>query len=343
MTVNRLLIHIGHRNTDAVSLQDALFASQNALSSQKIYLPAFTTDNLERFTLGFDPNGDTDHKLGEIDPASGPLTNHWDKIRAPQQQSDCETIVVSNQKYFKQLSAQTIDKFEEETNGIAREKSIVSYLRAPDSHFLMLTQQRLHQMREPTIPSRTRIKERIEPLAKAWSGTIMLEVFSDATMKNGNVVDDFVSRHLPNFDLDLLVRPNAARPRPSVEAMALMIDRMHGRLDETIDPISLIQQIIKADQKIPTPTKPKLRDEAAHTLTNWAAPDLAWLNESYGIRFPEIDYRMIDADDVDLSLIHFTDIAQICEVNQDRKDALYQKAKVRAKLPRPMQRLLSRW
>ncbi|WP_106744655.1 hypothetical protein [Yoonia maritima] len=343
MTANRLLIHIGHRNTDAVPLQDALFASKNALFSQDIYLPKFTTENLERFTLGFAPNEDVNLDRKIADHATGPLTSHWDKIRAPHQQSGCETIVVSNQQYFKQISTQTIDKFEDATNGIAHEKSIVAYLRAPDSHFLTLTQQRLHQMREPTIPSRTRIKERIEPLAKAWSGTITLEVFSDVTMKNGNIVDDFVSRHLPNFDLELLVRPKATKPRLSVEAMALLIDRMHGRLDETVDPTSLIHQIIKADQKLQNPTQPKLREEAAQTLNNWAAPDLAWLNENYGIRFPELDYRLIDADDVDLSLIHFTDIAQICDLNQDRKDALYHKAKVRAKLPRPVQRLLSRW
>ena len=125
--------------------------------------------------------------------------------------------------------------------------------------------------------------------------------------------------------------------------MALLIDRLHGRLDGAIDPALLVKQIVSADAKIPGATAPRIHPEAARTLRNWAAPDLAWLQSKYGIQFPEPGYRHIDYDDVDLSVIHFTDLAQICRYNMDRKDALYERALARAKLPRLAQHLLTHW
>ena len=346
MTAKKLLIHIGHRNAGAEVLQNTLLASQEVLSDQDIYVPAYATDNHEKFTLGYRQHDeqDTDDFVNGNASPTGAEHDHWSRISDSKETQNCDIVVVSNKSYLRHLSAKTVRRFEQATNCVAEKKEVIAYLRPPGAHFLSLTQQKLSQGKELSPPSRTRVKERIRPLSEAWSGKITLQLFDEQILANGDIVDDFFARHLPMVDTQQLRRPKASDNAPiSTEAMALLIDRMHGRLDDTIDPASMIRQIVRVDRKIPEPTVPVLRPAAERTLNNWAAPDLAWLRGRHDVRFPQLDYKDIDCDDVDLSLIHFIDIAQICEVNEDRKEALYQKALARAKLPKIAQHLLANW
>lgn len=342
MIADDLLIHIGHRNTDAMVLQNTLTASRRALTDQAIYFPKFATENREDFTLGYETH--LVDEAGEPGHITTPKRDHWDRILARNEIRQNHKIIVSNCHYFKQITPQTVGHFDAVTNHIARNKKIIAYLCAPDLYFVKMLQQRLAQNRDITTPSRTRIKERIGPLARGWTGAVSLTLFSEPVLTNGNIVDDFFTHHLPDFDTKRLSRPKKPAPPPlSAEAIALLIDRLHGRLDSDVDPDVLVRQIVLADAIVPNATPPVLLPNAARTLRNWAAPDLAWLHDKYGVQFPEPGYAHVDCDDVDLSLIHFTDMAQICSYNADRKNAIYEKARARAKLPRIAQRLLTIW
>jgi hypothetical protein len=323
-------------------LQYTLAASRKVLTENEIYHPKFATDNREKFVLGYETR-----MVNEADTPKEfvlPQRDHWDRITTRNSIIPSEKIVVSNCKYFLQITPKSVPHFEAVTNQIAQTKKIVAYLCPPDTFFLRCLQLMLSQNRDVFTPSRTRIKERIGPLAQSWTGAISLTLFSEAVLTNGNIVDDFFAHHLPDFDTMKLVRPkNTGAPNLSAEALALLIDRLHGRLDQSIDPAMLVKQIILADARLQGATTPSLRPEAASTLRNWAAPDLAWLHNEYGIQFVEPGYRNVDFDDIDLSIIHFTDLAQLCPYDADRKHALYEKALARAKLPKIAQRLLTIW
>ncbi len=342
MTANELIIHIGHRNTDSEVLQNTLTASRKTLDEYGVYFPKFATENHEKFVLGYETQ--LVDEGAQIDPQSVPQRDHWDRIMSRNNLLPSTTTIVSNRAFFKQLTAQSAAHFEAVTNHIARRKKIVAYLRPPDTYFLLLLQLRLAQNRDIVTPSRTRIKERIEPLGQAWSGGISLTLFSASVLTDGNIVDDFFAHHVPDFDRQLLTRPLPSKPhRISAEAIALLIDRQHGRLDTDVDSAVMVAQIVREDARLPGATPARLRANAARTIRNWAAPDLAWLRQEYGIRFPEQGYKDVDGDDVDLSVIHFTDGGQICAFDADRKDALYEKALARARMPRLARQLLSLW
>jgi hypothetical protein len=342
MTAEELIIHIGHRATDASVLQNTLTASRKILAENHIYFPKLATDNREKFVLGFETQLVEDGAT--VVPRSTPVDDHWDFISSHNELFPNRKIIVSNSAYFKQLTAQNVAHLEAVTTHIAHSKKIVAYLGAPDQYFLRLLMQQFSQNKDWLTPSRTRIKERIDPLGPAWSGAVSLTLFSDTVLTDGNIVDDFFAHHVPHFDRQLLTRPITPENRPiSAEALALLIDRLHGRLDDNIDPAALVQQIIRADKRLPGATTAVLHANAARTLRNWAAPDLVWLRKNYGIRFPEPGYKNVDADDVDLSIIHFTDAAQLYAYDTDRKDALYEKALTRARLPRIARQLLTIW
>ncbi|SFR36602.1 hypothetical protein SAMN04488005_0995 [Yoonia tamlensis] len=342
MTADELLIHIGHRYTDAVLLQDTLIASRKVLSDSDIYFPKFASENREKFMLGYETKMVAPSDTSA--PQSLPKPDHWDRIASRLNALPCQTVVVSNRHYFKQLTPQTVAHFDAMTSFIAGNKKIVAYLRAPDAYFVQLLQHRLSHNRDMIAPSRTRIKERIAPLSQGWSGAISLAVFSETVLTQNSIVDDFFAHHLPRFDKQRLLRPRSSARHPlSAEAIALLVDRQHGRLDDTIDPDVLVRQIIHLDARLAGATPVVLHPHAARSLRNWAAPDLAWLHQQYGIVFPEHGYLDVDGDDVDLSVIHFTDAAQICAYDRDRKDALYEKARARARMPRLAQRLLTIW
>jgi hypothetical protein len=342
MTADELIIHIGHRNTDAVVLQNTLTASRKALAENGIYYPKFATENREGFVLGYETQ--MVHEGAKPDTQIPPLRDHWDRLTSHNDILPNQKIIVSNRKYFKQIAAPNVAHFEAMTNQVARNKKIVAYLRAPDSYFLSLLQQRLVQNRDLVTPSRTRIKERIDPLSHGWSGAVSLTIFSETVLTDGNIVDDFFAHHVPDFDRQLLVRPRRpVQPVISAEAIALLIDRRHGRLDNSVDPDVLVKQIVNADARLAAATPAVLHPTAARTLRNWAAPDLVWLRDKYGIHFPDPGYKRVDADDVDLSIIHFTHAGQICAFDTDRKEALYEKALARARMPRLARKLLTLW
>ncbi|KJZ19887.1 hypothetical protein [Loktanella sp. S4079] len=325
MNAKNLIIHIGHRNADASLLQNTLFASQSILEQQRIYFPAFASKNEAGYALG-----------SCYEAPDEP--SHWDLIKEDIAKRRFENVIVSNPSFLRDLTVQSAQRFEAQTNNIADQKTVVAYLRPPGAHFLSLIQQRLRQAKELAPPSRTRVKERIQPLSQVWSGKISLRVFDEQNLSHGNIVDDFFLREVPQARTSQLSRTNPlAKPPLSTEAMALLIDRMHGRLDERLDPASLVKQIIRLDAMLPDPTQPTLHASVLQTLNNWAAPDLAWLREKQGIKFQEVKYRQIDADDVDMGLIHFIDMAQIAPVNADRKHALYKRARRLARLPRRVQ------
>jgi len=128
----------------------------------------------------------------------------------------------------------------------------------------------------------------------------------------------------------------------SAEAIAVLLDLRSGRLDQALYSDQMIHQVRKADRRIPKPTKPKLRPDAAQSFVNWAAPDLTWLREEKDIVFPNVDYASINPEDIDKKILALERLENVCDVDNDRKMRIFERARFRMSLPRTVRRWLGK-
>lgn len=351
MKTQELLIHLGHGKTGTTTLQRTLAQSTATLMQSDIFFPDLHPQSGNGFILGYHLLEDQPYDAGRTRARKVSHTqtqklskSKWAQILKTIEEKQPNTLLFSSEMYFNRIRQDTIQRFDQLTNDVAKTKTAIAYLRAPHAYFLSSIQQRLKKVRSVNQVSPTRIRDTLEPLYDGWSGNICLHVFDRSTMIDGDIVTDFVSKHLPSLDQGALTRPpRAANTSLSAEAMSLLYDRNQGRLNQNVAPQVLIDQIMKADHKIEKPTKPKLLPGTAEALIDWSAPDLFWLRDTKDIVFPNIDYDAIKTDQTVRDPINFERIEQFCEVNPDRKALLYARAEKRAKLPSSVRRWLAHW
>ena len=351
MKAHELLIHLGHHKTGTTTLQKMLTQSREALMKEGILFPDLYPYSGNGIILGYHLLDDkTDDAVRanwlKVTPAQAQQLSRseWSKIVRMIQENQPKTLLLSSESYFKLIRKDTMQQFDQLTNDVAQTKTAIAYLRAPDNYFLSVIQQRLKKVRPIQAISRTRIRDTIEPLYEGWSGDVNLHIFDRSTLCDGDIVTDFVSKHLPSLDQSQITCPKGiANASMSAEAMSLLYDCNRGRLNQNIAPQVLIDQILKADRKVLHPTKLKLSRDWAEILLNWSVHDLFWLRDTKNITFPNIDYDAIKMELNATDPVEFERVEQFCEVNPDRKAALYARAEKRAKLPDTIRRWLSNW
>lgn len=348
---DELLLHIGQAKTGTTTLQHTLLGAQAALRQQGVHYPRFDPGHANAVILAYhlfghtEDNAERQRWLG-IDPAQlGAVSARaWRGIEDAVTHHRPRTLVLSSEIFFRPMNRATITSANRQIDQVARTSRIVAYLRAPDAHFLSFLQQILRQLGLNHRLSRTHVKDTIAPLITGWRGPVSLNVFDRAVMTDGDIVTDFLSKHLPDVAPSSVARLQTARNTSlSAEAMALLHDIATDRTVWRGGRNALAVEIVKADRRLDHPTTPQLNAGMAQALINWRAPDLFWLRDDQGIIFPGIDYGAIDENDVDDAVLRVNRIEDICTLNPDRKAALLHRAKARARLPRPLRRLLYRY
>lgn len=351
MKAQKLLIHLGHHKTGTTTLQAMLMQSREALMQEGIFFPDLYPHSGNGHILGYhllDDQTDDAIRANLLKmthaQAQQLSQSEWGEILKSLQEKHSKTLLLSSEYFFELIRKDVMQKFDHLTNDVAQTKTAIAYLRAPHSYFLSFLQQTLKYIRPVQAISRTRIRDKIQPLCDDWSGDICLHIFDRSTMVDGDIVADFVTKHLPELDQRKVTRPKEiTNTSMSAEAMSLLYDCNQGRLNQNVDPKVLINQILKADRRIPQPTKLVLFRDRADDLINWSAPDLFWLRDTRNITFPNIDYDAITMEHNAVYPVEFERVEQLCEVNPDRRAALYERAESRAKLPGVIRRWLSNW
>lgn len=346
---DELVLHIGHGKTGTTTLQNTLVHAREALQQQGVLVPVVHRGMTNALVLGYallgirDADGNRQHWLGMDVPELQKVGQQaWDDIQNTVAQTAPKTVIVSSEMFFRPMRADTIRSANQAFSKIAQTSRIVAYLRAPDTHFMSAAQENLKHFLPICRPGRSHVRDTIRPLMRHWDGPVSLEVFDRKVMHDGDIVTDFLTRHLPDIDPASLERKyDTLNTSISAEAMAVLYDVWSGRYPWKGDRRTLAMQIIKADKRLGNPTKVKPRPGVAQTLINWAAPDLFWLRDERNITFPGIDYAAIDPDDIDDAVLRIGRIEDICDVNPDRKDAVLRRAIQRTRLPPIVRRRLA--
>lgn len=346
-----LLLHIGHGKTGTTTLQNTLMHARKALQQQGVFVPDVYPSKGNALVLGYallgirDADGNRQHWLGMDAPELQKVGQQaWHDIQNTVAKTAPKTVVISSEMFFRPMRADTIRSANQAFSKIAQSSRIVAYLRAPDTLFMSATQENLKHFLPICRPVRSHVRDTIRPLMRHWDGPVSLEVFDRKVMHDGDIVTDFLTRHLPDIDPASLERKyETLNTSISAEAMAVLYDVWSGRYPWKGDWRILVMQVFKADKHFSNPTKVKPRPGVAQTLINWAAPDLYWLRDEQNITFPGIDYAAIDPDDIDDAVLRIGRIEDICDVNPDRKDAVLRRAIQRTSLPPILRRWLAKY
>lgn len=351
MKAQELLIHLGHAKTGTTTLQQTFLKSSAYLAKNDILFPHVLPYSGNGLVLGYHLFDDQTDYTGRASwlkmsrhQAQQRSKSEWTSIVETVRKQHPKTLLLSSEQFFGLIDENTIKRFDQLTSEVAETKIAIAYLRAPADYFLSAIQQNLKKIRPMKKISGTRLRDRLEPLFAGWTGNIRLQAFDRKEMFDGDIVTDFLSKNLPDLDQSGLTRPvHDANTSLSAEAMSLLHDCRQGRLNQDISPQAMIDQIMKFDQRIANPTKPKLLPDIAEAVLNWSAPDLFWLRDNRDFVFPNVDYDTVEITQKVRDPTNFERIEQFCKVNPDRKAAIYAIAQKRAKMPPIVRRWLARW
>lgn len=345
-----MLIHIGQAKTGTTTLQNTLWRSSEALRAQGVYFPRVGRLQGSAMILGHHLlNDQTDDPIRRtflgMDNAQAQVAarRYWREIAKEVASSEIHKLLISSEHFFYPHSAKNISKLNRETGAVAERGHIIAYLRSPAAYELSWIQQNLKQVRTWTPGARDHLKTIIQPIMEHWHGELSLNLFDTHTMIAGDIVPDFMAKYCPEVDLATLDRKTKrVNTSMSAEAMALLQDLRAGRIAWTRDPMALILEIRRMDQRIPEPNKPRLTSQAERNFINWRAPDLFWLRERHGLVFSDINYAEIAPEAANGRALYFDAIEQICTVNAERKAELLAQARRRAVRPAFLRRWLAK-
>lgn len=354
--MRHLILHIGQEKTGTTTLQATLAASREALLAHDVlYIPSVRTGNQRGIIphfLGCDamfPRRDV--QLGRN--AADYLRNskaEWDALCAAVARHPSRTIVISAEQLFVVSRFPGFPEMLTALCGLADRVTVVAYLRDPAPHFLSLVQEVLKDHGNLPTGIGNRNRDQLTPFLAQEGVAVAVHRFAPETLIAGDIVTDFVTRHLPDVPLSALVRPERdINTSLSAEAMAVLQaihdDRFPpGHSDLRKMGRRVISWVREIDPQLPGFRRPALRPGMAQRLYALST-DHDWLAAHFGITFPPppADHAAAaDAANVSGALGPPHAVSDLCLVDPARADVIWEALAVRAKAERAPRAVLKR-
>lgn len=327
----RLILHIGQGKTGSTSIQNALRNNPETLARHGVFFPETGrhTNHQDIFTY---LTGDVKHH----DPALGGARDdarktalgkeYWEAARRHIAEATPELVVLSCENQFRPFSAEALTRLSRELEGMFSEILVTAYLRDPADHFLSMAQQDVKKRPDITIPGETALRDVLEPWLMHGPGPVEVIRFARDTLQDGDVVADFCARYLPFAAGDLSIPANRDNTTISAEAMALLQAYHRGEIAPPSRYHAARAQRMKeliqaADAAEPGFSKPRLA-EGLKAAIEARAQDLGWLEEQFGLSFPGLDPTAMPREAARERIAGIDAVADICAVDEARKDAL---------------------
>lgn len=351
MKAKRLILHLGHGKTGSTSIQRALRASRTPLRAAGVLFP--------------DPGRHDNHQLlfphlhgclpddpvqmaSLADTPQAAFRNAarlYDELLAQMRKERPEVLVLSCENQFRPFPPDAIARLRGFCGELAEELQVIAYLRAPAGYYLSAVQQNLKKRPELGNISAARIRDTLEPFVAALGDAVEAHRFARDALIGGDVVTDFVTRYLGQVPVDSLSRGEAEENTSvSPEAMALLQEifrgarALPGRYDR--DRKAFRKIVVAQDTEVPERTRPVLFDPVRAALEA-RVTDLDWTRDVLGVTFPEMGPVEMDRERAEAIYAELRDVSDICAVDADRKEALWETS-LKAAKPGLLGRLLGR-
>ncbi|MGI9369244.1 MAG: hypothetical protein ACR2O2_10455 [Ruegeria sp.] len=235
--------------------------------------------------------------------------------------------MISSELMFNPSAITIIANLKLSMAGLNARTKVVAYIREPTAALLSGIQQSLKQKDVIRIPPRNRVEGCISAYENAEVGDLHIEKFGREDLLNGNIVDDFCAKFLPDLPAQKLVPADDAKVSFSAEGMALLQAQHRG--DEDLNFLNSQRRtkrnnfLMAHEQKVPGYTRPKLQDQVRDAYAAYVT-DYDWLAEHYQMEFPKVDRSRVSLADAEKLLKSIVDVRDLCPVDEDRLEALKQ-------------------
>ncbi len=343
----RLILHIGQPKTGTTTLQKTLQASRSALINDGILYPN-TGKNPNHIVIL--PHLTGDSTAGQT-PASNPqkfdplkvmkLSNEkWSDLTESVNILNPNTIIISSEQLFRTRKNKARESLKNHLKSISSEIIITAYLREPASSALSRAQQLLKSQPNFNLPHKDCFRRILEPYVKSDLGIVSTRIFDRKNLEKGDIVADFCTHYIPDFDQSRLSYCTETNTTMSAEAMALMQEL--NRKERTHPSIKALKKTIGSiDKKIEGFSRPQLHDHVRLAIQN-RCTDLDWLKDQFGIVFPSVDKKTMTPNKADNICEGLDRVKDICIVDTDRKAALWSALCNNRNYKRSFNRLLCR-
>ena len=325
----KVILHCGLPKTGTTALQHALSGARNDLLREGILYPDAVGDNAHHALLSLwidDVPGILFERFGgKVEGVRSAAQGIVEATANRERATHPASIVLSSEFFPRAFSGEGLAAMKTMFAEFSWEPVFCIYVRRPSAHYLSLLQQHVKLHSTMLQPSALRVRERLEAVQEYFPGKVVVRAFDAALLEGGDIVRDFAVRVL-GVDSASLSHPSG-RSNESVSAEAMSIIKAF-RLEIAGDADGkthrgagqLLNVLRHLDVSIPGQRKPRLRPDVSAAI-DAASIELLWLQNTWGIAFPDMDYSAIGQKSPEhLPMVHA--IKDVCEVDSDRHDRL---------------------
>jgi hypothetical protein len=326
-----LLIHIGQGKTGSTSIQNFLRTNPEMLRDAGVLFPETGkhTNHQDIFSYLTDDVKQHDPRLSgaRADNRKRALGEaFWQNARDTIDKTNPRLVILSCENQFRPFPAAALQRLTEELRPIFSHIDVCAYLRDPASHFLSSAQQDLKKRPDFTIPSRSYFRDTLEPWRLHGPGPLTCVRFARSELAGQDVVTDFCQRFAGIDPAGAKHSATEDNTSLSPEAMEIMQRYLRGEIDaptryhakRTQRMKALVQE---ADGNCPGFSRPRLRDGLKEAIEA-RAQDLDWLDQTFGVRFPEIGQPALSPEQADQRIRGLSKVSDVCVTDPDRIEAL---------------------
>ncbi|MSU90416.1 hypothetical protein GE300_12440 [Rhodobacteraceae bacterium 2CG4] len=332
----RILVHFGQAKTGTTALQHTFGKHRRDLAGRGILYPRLpkVPHNHGLLAIGFKA-AETLHPNflrmfgGDAEAMRAGGEQAWDAVRQQVEQERPELLVLSAEEYFSQLNAEAAERLRSRLEGLGAARADIAtcvYLRDPASQLLSLIAQNAVSMMPLSNQLRLHAKGRLAALEATFPAAPTVCAYDRARLAGGDIVQDFVTRFLPEIADLTLTAPQRKNVSLSGEGTAIVLwyrDRLlTERRPDTIHQVRRIRQFLaRIEVADGISRKARLRPEV-HDAIIRGSEELIWLRDTHGLTYTGIDYATIDGKAPKLPAPTPATIDRFLDLDLDLRDHL---------------------
>jgi hypothetical protein len=230
----------------------------------------------------------------DLEAAAAKGRSLWAAIEGEVRTSKASVAVLSAEYLFG-LRTPQVEELRDLVSGLFSPVEIVCYVRDPADYYLAMVQQALKASHTFVPPGQLllRARGRLTRFQAAFDGRVSVRSAQRSDLIDGDIVSDFVQRHLPVAAASVTATGGDLNTSMSAEAMCIMQDlRRHAWPDqdgqfafESTRIWRLLQEVRDTVPQTPARLRPDIRDAILRAHER----DLEFLEAQFAVRLPRAD------------------------------------------------------
>lgn len=330
----KLVLHIGTPKTGTTSIQNFFSKCSSELQELGILFPVERSvrQNHILFMGGFvrEDGFNIPHNniyMGSFKRYKSDFEMFWCSVVRCANKSSVNTVIISAEQLFRDFNGLSAVELKDFVFKYFDSVQVVAYVRSPVSDYTSKIAQKIRVGREFSYPRSRSLRKVLEYYESQFPGCVNVNAFARDQLLGGDVVEDFVSRYVPEAR-GLLVRYNqpfynTSLPEPLLIKMQdVRIQLQSDGVYPTVKTRALVESIAHQYMCLPKAQRSQknlvLKPEVADFLRR-SAVDYRWLLDTYGLRFSDLDYSQIaEIENPYVSAKHLRDVVEV-DVEQSAK------------------------